>query len=117
MKVNFNVALKNGKGQDTYEEMESFIDGKKVFRYEKIMIKDLVSNSLYAGTTLDYTNDEEKDAAIKRRAYRLSQKVSNADGPIDITPEEICMIKKCAIGYRQAGTYQQIIDLVTEEDN
>lgn len=117
MKVDFNVALKDSRKNDTYNTIEVIEKGVKVEKLEKVLLRDLIAHSLYAGTSLEYANDPDKDRAIKLKAYRLSEKISASEGPINITCEEVVLIRQAANGYQAAGTYAQIMNLVEEKED
>ena len=74
MKVDFNVALKDSRKNDTYNAIEVIEKRSKSRKLEKVLLRDLIAHSLYAGTSLEYANDPDKDRAIKLKAYRLSEK-------------------------------------------
>lgn len=97
MKVNFNKAFKDAFGNETKE------NGKEV------VMRDLVAQILFSGQFLEKAG--KADDAGKLAAYRLSLKIANSDGEIDITAEEAVMIKQAA-SVLTAGAYGQIFDLV-----
>lgn len=112
MKVNFNKAFKNYRGEDATEDVEAVSkDGKKTIEKKKQMVNDMLAAILYSGHGLVRLGDAEKDNRRKYEAYKLSLRVCSAKGAIDITPEEAIIIKEVAVSL-SAGGYGQIVDLI-----
>jgi hypothetical protein len=70
------------------------------------MISDRIAKNLYLGTGVADNGDE------KYAAYKLSSKIIHAKGDIDVTPEELVLIKKVAAAALTPGAYGQVIDLL-----
>ncbi|MDR2913940.1 MAG: hypothetical protein LBV74_03750 [Tannerella sp.] len=71
------------------------------------MISDAIAKHLYLGKGVSVDNGDEKYAA-----YKLSSKIMNATKEIDVTPEEIVLIKKVAAASLTPGAYGQVMDLL-----
>ena len=70
-------------------------------------ISDAVAKHLYLGKGLSNDNGDEKYAA-----YKLSTKIVTAKNDVEITPEEIALIKKMAAVCFTPGAYGQVLDLL-----
>lgn len=97
MKVNFNKAFKDAFGNEIKE------NGKTT------MMRESIAQVLFGGHYLEKTG--KVDDASKLASYRLSLKIAESSGVIDITAEEAVMIKQAA-SMLVAGAYGQICDLV-----
>lgn len=71
------------------------------------MISDAIAKHLYLGKGISVDNGDEKYAA-----YKLSSKIIHATGAIEVSPEEITLIKKTAASALTPGAYGQVIDLL-----
>lgn len=111
MKVNFNKAFKNYKGEDSLIEVEVLKDGKKVIEKQPQMISDLVCRCLFSGETIERTGDAAKDNANKLTAHSLCMRIIRAKGAIEITTEEATLIKQ-SVSSLNAGGYAQIVNLI-----
>ena len=71
------------------------------------IIADAIAKNLYLGKRVAPDNGDEKYAA-----YKLSSKIIHAKDAIEVTPEEIILIKKVAAEALTPGAYGQGIDLL-----
>jgi hypothetical protein len=90
-KINLNKEFKDFSG--------SIIAGE--------MISDAIAKNLYLGKGIAPDNGDEKYAA-----YKLSSKIIHAKDDMDVTPEEIILIKKVAAVALTPGAFGQVIDLL-----
>ncbi|KAA6322590.1 hypothetical protein EZS27_027880 [termite gut metagenome] len=94
MKVNFNKAFTNYKGEAILK------DGKEQ------LIRDVIAPVLFDGNWISSTSPEEK-----MMSYDLSCRIYAADGEVEITTEEASLIKRGAQILNAAG-YAQIHKLI-----
>lgn len=111
MKVNFNKAFKNYKGEESLIDVEVLKEGKKVIEKQPQMISDLVCRCLFSGETLERTGDASKDNANKLVAHNLCMRIFAAKGAIEISTEEATLIKQ-SVSSLNAGGYAQIFNLI-----
>lgn len=97
MKVNFNKAFRDAFGKVINE------NGNEV------IMRDQLAQILFGGQFLERSG--KADDASKLASYRLSLKIAESEGEIDITAEEAVMVKQAA-SVLTAGAYGQICDLV-----
>lgn len=112
MKVDFNIKLKEFDGSEAFEEKKVVKNGKTEVSYSPIIIKDLVAKALFSGGGLERTGNVETDNNNRFEAYKLSQKIIGSDKDIDLSPEEMVLVKQAASAYPSAGVYAQIVKLV-----
>jgi hypothetical protein len=92
MKVDFNKKFKDFKGNELSES-----------------VADKVAEALFsAGMTREFPIKNED----KFRAYKLSQKIINAPGPVEISAEDVTLIKDVVSNFLTAGAYGQVEELV-----
>lgn len=107
MRVNFNVQLKDFDGQPMVDE-----------KGNPLVIRNLVGKSLFVGNGIKKTGNADIDEDNRFKAYLLSQRVMASTGEIDLSPEELVLIKQSASTFQGAGVYAQIRELVDKkEDN
>lgn len=112
MKVNFNIKLKEFNGTDATEE-KKVKDGEKiVVKQVPVIIRDIVAQALYNGGGIKRSESIEETNENRFKAYRLCQKIIAASEEIDLSPEELVMIKQAATIFPAAGVYAQIVELV-----
>ncbi len=68
---------------------------------------DAIAKNLYLGNGIAPNNGDEKYAA-----YKLSSKIIHASDDINLSDEEIVLIKKVAAVSFTPGAYGQVIDLL-----
>jgi hypothetical protein len=73
---------------------------------------DTVSKGLFLGRGVSITNADEKYAA-----YKLSTKLIAEKGEVELSNEEIDLIKKVAAATLTPGAYGQIVDYLGERIN
>lgn len=112
MKVNFNIKLKEFDGSEAFEEKKVVINGQAGIEKVPVVIKDLVAKSLFSGGGIERTGKADTDNKNRFEAYRLCQKIIASAGEVDLSPEEMVMIKQAASIYTSAGVYAQIVELV-----
>ena len=105
MKVNLNIQLKEYDGRPAKDD-----------KGEPIVIRDLVSRTLFEGKGIRRTGNPDTDDDNRFKAYRLSQRVMAADGEIDLSPEEMVLIKQAASAFQGAGVYAQIRELIDKKE-
>ena len=115
MKVNFHIKLKEFDGSDVVEPKKVVKDGKKETIECPVIINELVAKALYNGGGLDKLGKAEVDNDNRFKAYRLCQKVIASIGELDLSLEELTMIKQAATIYTSAGVYAQIVELVDKK--
>jgi hypothetical protein len=74
------------------------------------MISDAIAKHLYLGKGISLDNGDEKYAA-----YKLSSKLIHSKAEIELTTEEIQLIKKVAATGFTPGAYGQVMDFLNEE--
>lgn len=111
MKVNFNKAFKNYKGEDSLIDVDIIKEGKKVVEKQPQIISDLVCRCLFSGETIERTGDASKDNANKLVAHNLCMRIIASKGAIEITTEEATLIKQ-SVSSLNAGGYAQIVNLI-----
>ena len=115
MKVNFHINLKEFDGTDAVEEKKVMQDGRVVTVKSPVIINDLVGKALYNGGGLEPAGKADTDNDYRFKAYKLCQKIIASTGEIDLSPEELVMVKQAATIYSAAGVYAQIVELVDPE--
>lgn len=91
MKINFNQPFKNYNGNVILK------DGQPQ------TMADVIAKSLFYAENLD--------AARKTTAYTLSQKIFQATGDVELTIEELSLIKETVADLNPGG-YAQIVNLI-----
>ena len=71
------------------------------------MISDAIAKHLYLGKGISPDNGDEKYAA-----YKLSSKIIHAKEAIEVSIEDIALIKRVAASAFTPGAYGQVIDLL-----
>lgn len=112
MKVNFHINLKEFDGTDVVEDKKVMQDGRVVMVKSPVIINDLVGKALYNGGGFERGGKANADDDYRFKAYKLCQKIIASTGEIDLSPEELVMIKQAATIYSAAGVYAQIVELV-----
>lgn len=112
MKVDFNIKLKEFDGSEAFEEKKVVKNGKTEVSKSPVIIKNLVAKALFLGEGLERTGNVVTDNHNRFEAYKLSQKIISSDKDIDLSPEEMVLIKQAASAYPYAGVYAQIVELV-----
>lgn len=112
MKVNFHIKLKEFDGTDAVDTKKVIKNGEKVLEEYPVIINDLVAKALYNGGGIERTGKADVDNDNRFKSYRLCQRVIASTGEIDLSPEELVMIKQAATIYTSAGVYAQIVELV-----
>lgn len=106
MKVNFNNAFKNYKGEEILVKKETIEkDGQKKIVEVPQLIKDTVCQCLFTCGE-NFTQEE------KYKAYKLNQSIVNSTKDVEISTEDASLIKKVCCGSLTAGAYGQISDLI-----
>lgn len=112
MKVNFNIPFKNYKGEKMEKEVEVLRNGQKVKEIQSVLISDVLAQNLYTGEGIERTGNADKDNESKFKAYKLCHRIFSATGPIDLTSEEVLLIKQVSAATLTAGAYGQIVELL-----
>lgn len=99
MKVNFYDCFKDFDGQPLH------ING------EPQLVSRIVAQCLFNGTGIRPSGNQQTDADIKLRAYRLCMQIMDAVGEIDITAEDAVLIKEAVSGLTP-GCYSQVVKLI-----
>ena len=81
MKINFNVSLKNLKGETLREQK-----GKDL---KILTLGDVCSNALLVNF-----KDENLNGKDKLRRFKLAQKIYGKKEPVSVTAEDIALIKE-----------------------
>lgn len=98
MKVNFNIPLRNFKGEAEKDE---------VTRKDKL-VKELVCQCLFMGNGLKKESDLDNKKLV---AYNLQRRIWDSTDAIEIEDKESVLIKEaCTIV--NAGGYGQIVELL-----
>lgn len=92
MKINFNRFFKNYKGDETSE-----------------LMADKVSEALFIAGFGQQLPIDNKDKFL---AYKLSQKIINAPGEVEINTEEASLIKSLCVNFFTSGAYGQVEELI-----
>lgn len=112
MKVNLDVKLKNFDRSEVLEDKEVEKDGKKTKEKFPVLIRTLVAKALFNGQGIEKTGRTDVDNDNRFKSYLLYQKIISSDGEIDLSPEELVMIKQAVSIYTDNGVYGQIVELV-----
>jgi hypothetical protein len=72
-------------------------------------ISDAIAKNLFFGNGVSADNADAKYAA-----YKLCSKIMNASGAVDLTAEELVLIKQVAEKSFTPGAYGQVIDLLEQ---
>lgn len=92
MKVNFNQKFKDFRGNELND-----------------CIADRVAEALFsAGMSSDLPIKRED----KFRAYKLSQKIISSDNIIELSSEDVSLIKEITSNFLTAGAYGQVEELI-----
>lgn len=95
MKKNFCVALKDLEGKDIVQ------DGQPA------LIKHVVAQALLAPM------QDDKDGAIKVKKYHLAMKIYNAETEVEVSTEDLALLKKVAgetLSVLAVGQLYQLIE-------
>lgn len=112
MKVNLNQPFKSYDGTDLTENVEVTRFDKKVVEKKPVVIAESLAQHLYMGNGLRSSGDQQKDDAEKFQAYKLCQRIMSTKTPIDLSIEEMALIKKVASYSLAPGAYGQIVELM-----
>ena len=104
MKVNFNTQIKDFDGKPFVE------NGKP------LIARELVAKALFVGDGIKRTGNDEKYDDNRFKAYHLNLRVMASDNEIDLSPEELVLIKQAVTIYRSAGLYAQLRELVDRKE-
>ena len=105
MKVNFNIQLKGFDGKPLVE------NGKP------IIARDLVAKALFVGEGIKRTGNAGTDDDNRFKAYQLHCRLmASEDGTVDLSPEEMLLVKQTASIFPHAGIYAQLRELVDRKE-
>lgn len=99
MKVNFNRNLLDYRGIEAKNEDDED---------KPISIKDIICQYLYIGNGIT----DDATGAKRYMAYKLTCKLANSIGEVNITDKESLLIKEVCLASVQAGVYGQIVDIL-----
>jgi hypothetical protein len=80
MKINVDQAIRNLEGELFKES-----DGTTIMTLKKILVRALV---------LQHASDEKQTGDEKFTLYQLASKITNTEGELTVSPEEIVILKK-----------------------
>lgn len=81
MKRNFNVVLKTLKGEPLKEQYEDTV--------RDVTLASIATNALLA----NYEDEKNLSGDDKVKRFKLAQQINDADGEVEVTAEQISLLK------------------------